>query len=48
MAGKKTAKNGENQKKDRLERELDQWIADFYRKHEEVERYRRSGTEDFP
>ncbi len=34
MAGKKTAKNGENQKKDRLERELDQWIADFYRKQD--------------
>ena len=47
MAGKKPA-NEEKQKKDRLERELDQWIADFYRKHEEVERYRRSGTEDFP
>lgn len=30
MAGKKPA-NEEKQKKERLERELDQWIADFYR-----------------
>lgn len=34
MAGKKTEKCGEKQKKDRLQQELDQWIAEFNRKQD--------------